>query len=84
MEQWIKEAPVRLRLTAAQAERLRQEWYYRHARFDPLPGGAQAVTLGEDNRSVVFDRLRGLGPGAELLEPAAWRAAFLAELEQMA
>jgi predicted DNA-binding transcriptional regulator YafY len=83
MDQWIQDAPVRLRLTAAQASRLEQDWYYRHARFEPLPGGAVELTLGEDNPAVVFDLLRWLGPGAELLEPRTWRAAFLAELQQM-
>jgi hypothetical protein len=42
------------------------------------------VTFGEDNPAVVFALLRWLGPGAVLVEPAAWRAAFKAELLRMA
>ncbi len=84
MEQWMKEAPVRVRLTAPQAERLRQDWYYRHAHFAPQPGGDLVMTFGEDNRAVVFDLVRWLGPGAELLEPQAWRAALRDELGRMA
>ena len=84
MTQWIEEAPVRVRLTPAQAGRLRQDWYYRHARFETLPTGQVEMTFGEDNRAVVFELLRWLGPSAELLEPAAWRAALRDELRQMA
>jgi predicted DNA-binding transcriptional regulator YafY len=84
MNQWIAEAPVTLRLTPAQGALLQQDWYYRHARFQPRPDGGVAFTFGEDNQAVVFALLRWLGPGAELLEPAAWRAAFLSELQAMA
>ncbi len=84
MAQWIKEAPVRVRLSAVQAERLRQDWYYRHAHFAPQPAGDLVMTLGEDNRAVVLALVRWLGPGAELLEPAAWRAALRDELHVLA
>jgi predicted DNA-binding transcriptional regulator YafY len=83
MEQWITDAPVTLRLTPAQAARLQQDWYYRHARYEPRPDGGLTMTFGEDDRAVAFALLRWLGPGAELLAPAAWRAAFAEELELM-
>jgi hypothetical protein len=84
MDQWIAEAPVTLRLTPAQAELLQQDWYYRHARFHPGPDGSVSFTFGEDNQAAVFALLRWLGPSAELLEPAAWRARFVNELQAMA
>jgi predicted DNA-binding transcriptional regulator YafY len=80
MHQWVCEAPVKLRLTAHQAARLKQDWYYAHAQFEDLPGGEVLMRFGEDNPAFVFDLLRWLGPGAELLEPAAWRAELCAEL----
>lgn len=83
MAQWLAEAPVTVRLTPAQAERLRQDWYYRHARYEPQPDGSVRLTFGEDDQAVVFALLRWLGPGAELLAPVAWRASLAAELRAM-
>ncbi len=31
------------------------------------------MTFGEQNPTIVLELLRWLGPGAELLEPHAWR-----------
>jgi len=84
MERWIKDAPVKIRLTSRQAERLKQDWYYRYARFEPLGGDAMLMTYGEENQAFVFELLRWLGPGAELLEPQAWRATLKEELARMA
>lgn len=83
MQAWAEESPVRLRITCAQWERLKTDWYYRHADYEQLPGGQVLMTFGEDNRQVLFDLLRWLGPGAELVEPREWRAAFRVELEEM-
>jgi predicted DNA-binding transcriptional regulator YafY len=83
MAHWMKASPVTLRLTAAQAERLKQDWYYRFARYRNTGDGAVLVTFGEDNQTTVFELLRWLGPGATLVEPIAWRAAFRAELLEM-
>jgi predicted DNA-binding transcriptional regulator YafY len=81
--QWSAEAPVRIRMTASQAERLRCDWYYGHARFDEHASGDVTMTFGEDDREVVFALLRWLGPGAELLAPEEWRAAFAADVRAM-
>jgi predicted DNA-binding transcriptional regulator YafY len=83
MARWREEAPVRIRLTRRQAERLRQDWYYRHADYAWLSEDACVMTFGEGDREVVLELLRWLGPGAELLEPAAWREAFRGELARM-
>jgi predicted DNA-binding transcriptional regulator YafY len=83
MQRWREESPVAIRLTRQQAERLQQDWYYRHALFDELAEGQILMTFGEDDRAVVLELLRWLGPGAELVAPAAWRPALRAELSQM-
>lgn len=83
MAQWATEAPVTLALTRRQAEQLQTDWYYRHARFADLADGRVAMTFGEDDQAVVFTLLRWLGPGAQLLEPQAWRAAWRAELHAL-
>jgi len=83
MEQWREESPVSIRMTHAQAERLRQDWYYRHARYEQLAGDQVLMSFGQDDQRIVFELLRWLGPGAELVAPASWRAALRAELAAM-
>lgn len=83
MARWAAEAPVVLSLTPGQAERLRGDWYYGHARFDPEHGGRVRMVFGEDDRAIVFALLRWLGPGARLVEPAAWRQAWRDQLALM-
>jgi len=83
MGEWRRRAPVAIRLSPAQANRLRRDCYYRHARFERIAGDAVVMTFGEDNRAAVLELLRWLGPGAELLEPADWRDAVREELRCM-
>jgi predicted DNA-binding transcriptional regulator YafY len=83
MEQWQRNAPVVIRLTRTQAERLQRDWYYRHARFEESAGNQVIMTIGEENQTIVFELLRWLGPGAELVEPRAWREQMKEELQQM-
>ncbi len=83
MEDWRHRAPVKIRLSCAQAERLQQDWYYRHAHFEPITQDQVLMTFGEQNPTVVLELLRWLGPGAELLEPQAWRERMREELRQM-
>lgn len=84
MRRWAAESPVRIRLTPQQATRLQHDWYYRHAAFAPCADGGVLMQFGDTSRSAVFELLRWLGPGAELLEPQAWRAELYAELRAMA
>jgi predicted DNA-binding transcriptional regulator YafY len=81
--QWTAEAPVRIRMTPGQADRLRRDWYYGHARFEEDASGGVTMTFGEDDREVVFGLLRWLGPGAELLAPEEWRDAFAADVRAL-
>ena len=83
MEQWREESLVIIRLTRRQATRLQQDWYYRHAEYAPLDENQVLMMFGEDDRDVVLDLVRWLGPGAELIEPRAWRSALQTELRQI-
>jgi predicted DNA-binding transcriptional regulator YafY len=83
MDQWQRNAPVVIRLTRSQAERLQRDWYYRHARFEEKAGNQMIMTIGEENPAIVFELLRWPGPGAELVEPKAWREQMKEELQQM-
>lgn len=83
MERWADSAPVTIRMTAAQAERLKRDWYYGHARFEPCQAGDVLMTFGEADRQLVFELLRWLGAGAELVAPAGWRADFAAEIRAL-
>jgi predicted DNA-binding transcriptional regulator YafY len=83
METWIEASPVVLRISCAQAAKLRADWYYRYARFEEAGPDAVTMTFGEGRPSVVFELVRWLGPGAELVAPAAWRDLLRDELEQM-
>ncbi len=83
MQRWRQETPVRIRLTRHQASRLQQDWYYRHAQYEPLDEQTMVMTFGEDDAEAVLELLRWLGPGAELLEPQQWRAAMRAQLARL-
>jgi predicted DNA-binding transcriptional regulator YafY len=83
MEQWRQLSPVKIRLSSTQAERLQEDWYYRHAHFEPTTEQQVIMTFGENNPTFVLELLRWLGPGAELLEPQAWREQVREELRQM-
>jgi predicted DNA-binding transcriptional regulator YafY len=81
--QWSRECPVRIVMTPQQAARLQLDWYYQHAVFTLEPDGRVTMTFGNSRQDIVVELLRWLGPGAELIEPAEWRDALAAELEQM-
>jgi hypothetical protein len=83
MAEWRVNAPVVVRLASAQAGRLVGDWYYRNAAFVAEEDGRVLMTIGEADRRVVLELVRWLGPGAELLEPVAWRVALREELAVM-
>lgn len=84
MSRWSESSPVRIRMTRAQADRLRMDWLYRFGDFAPDGPEHEIVTYGEAEAAKTYELLRWLGPGSELLSPAAWRDGFRAELEVMA
>jgi predicted DNA-binding transcriptional regulator YafY len=73
MSKWTGTAPVRIRLRPEQAEAMRTDWYFGFAEFEEVGPDTVVMSFGEDDPARVFELLRWLGPGAELLEPAAWR-----------
>ncbi|MEK7786093.1 MAG: hypothetical protein AAB658_11840 [Chloroflexota bacterium] len=48
-----------------------------------MSGGDALMIFGESNREFVFELMRWLGPGAELVAPEAWRADLREELKAM-
>jgi predicted DNA-binding transcriptional regulator YafY len=80
MAAWRSRAPVRLRITEKQAQRLQQDWYYRFAHYEPDDAGRVIMTIGERDRDLVLALVRWLGPGAELLAPVEWRETLREEL----
>ena len=83
MAAWRSRAPVRLRITEEQAQRLQQDWYYRFAHYEPDDAGRVIMTIGERDRDLVFALVRWLGPGAELLAPVEWRETLCEQLTAM-
>ena len=75
---------MRILLGGKAAARLQRDWFYCHSRFEPQADGRVVMCYGEGDRELVFALLRWLGPEAELLEPAAWRAPFADSLQGMA
>ncbi|MBL8967527.1 MAG: WYL domain-containing protein [Spirochaetaceae bacterium] len=82
MARWSDEAPVRVALTPAQAERLGRDWYFGNADFSEEEGRI-VMRYSEDDFEAVAALVRWLGPGAELLEPAAWRPRLAAGLDRL-
>lgn len=72
MQRWIAESPVRLRVTAPQAERLSQDWFFGSGELHPLPDGSFEFCWGENEFERVRELLAWLGAPARLLAPADW------------
>lgn len=83
MDTWRERAPVRLRITTEQAQRLQHDWYYRFAHYEPCDDGKITMTYGERDAELVLALVRWLGPGAELLSPKEWRATLRTQLGSM-
>lgn len=83
MTAWRQRAPVRLRVTKEQMQRLQRDWYYRFALYEPAEDGSVMMTFGERDPELVLALVRWLGPGAEILSPLAWRTKLRAQLEAM-
>jgi predicted DNA-binding transcriptional regulator YafY len=84
MRTWDKEGGgSRIRLTAAAAERLRRDWYYRHAAVTP-DGEGFIMSLPDADPRTVLPLVRWLGTEAEILSPDLLRDALRVELEAMA
>ena len=70
---------TRIRLSRAAADRLRRDWYYRHAAYAEEED-AVAMTLADTDPNVILPLVRWLGAEAEILSPPALRESIAAEL----
>jgi predicted DNA-binding transcriptional regulator YafY len=85
MRRWEAEGPTAaIRLTAAQADLLGRDWYYRHGRYEDRPDGSVMLRLPTESAEELLPLMRWLGPGAELIEPADLRRRLADELAAMA
>ena len=85
MRRWEREDEIsEIRVTAAQAARLAEDWYYRHAVFTPAEDGRIAISIPTTSRDRLYPLIRWLGPGAELISPASLRPDLARQLSQMA
>lgn len=85
-DRWFEEderSVTRIRLTPALAERLRQDWFYRHARFSVESGDVIMAVPEIDPRSIL-PLARWLGPEAELLSPEPLRRQMAEEARRLA
>ena len=83
MAAWAKSSPVRIRMTPAQAERLKLDWFFGLSSFERTGENEVIMTYGEVDAPYVMQLVRWLGPGAEILEPLEWRDQMKDELERM-
>jgi len=80
---WAKSSPVRIRMTVEQAERLGRDWFFGFGQFARTGPDEMTMVYGEVDAAKALELVRWLGPGAELLEPAAWRARLAAEFRAL-
>jgi predicted DNA-binding transcriptional regulator YafY len=84
MRSWAKDGEgTRIRMSREAAERLRRDWYFRHATFAP-DGEGIIMSIPDTDAGTILPLVRWLGREAELLAPADLRAALQAELEETA
>ncbi len=84
MGSWSRSSPVRILMPKERAERLRRDWYFGYGQFSTAGRDQMEMLYGENEPARVFELVRWLGPGAQLLEPADWRPHLARELEIMA
>jgi predicted DNA-binding transcriptional regulator YafY len=83
MDRWREESPARIAMSLAQAERMKRDWFYGTARFEAANDGRVVMSYGEYHSEAAAALVRWLGPGAELLEPRAWRPLVAAGLRAL-
>lgn len=82
MKAWAKSSPVRIRMTPAQAERLKLDWFFGFGLFEKT-GDEVVMTYGEVDAEKALELVRWLGPGCEVIDPPEWRDQMKAELKTM-
>lgn len=83
MRSWERESEgSRIRMTREAADRLRRDWYYRHATFQ-ADGDSILMSIPDTDAGTILPLVRWLGVEAELLAPANLRAAMQVDLERI-
>lgn len=85
MRGWMEagSTSVRIRMSAEQAERLQDDWFYGQALFEDM-GDHHVMTYAEADPSRVCELVRWLGPSAELLEPVELREELARQFAELA
>lgn len=84
---WLDQEPrsvSRILLTRDLADKLRLDWFYRHARFIDQPDGSVIMSVPEVDPRSILPLVRWLGPDAELLEPRDLRRRMAEEARRLA
>ena len=82
MRSWEKGGEgTRIRLSANAAERLRRDWFYRHAAFEGDGNGGMIMTLPDTEPGVILPLVRWLGSEAEILAPESLRDRLRGDLD---
>ena len=84
MRSWARDVEgTRIRMSASAAERLRRDWYFRHATFT-ADGERVVMSIPDTDPGTILPLARWLGTEAELLAPGNLREALRVELQAMA
>jgi predicted DNA-binding transcriptional regulator YafY len=82
MRTWDQEGEgTRIRISTSAAERLRRDWYYRHASYAEDGHEHYVMTIPDTGPDVILPLVRWLGGEAEILAPEDLRARLRAELD---
>jgi predicted DNA-binding transcriptional regulator YafY len=82
MRAWDKDGEgASIRISAAAAERLRRDWFYRHASYAEDGDGRFVMTIPDSDPGTILPLVRWLGPDAELLAPVALRDRLKQEID---
>ncbi len=82
MRTWeTNKAGCRIKMSAKAADRLRRDWYYRHAAYLEGRDGRVVMSIPETDPDTILPLVRWLGPEAEILEPSNLREKLRSELD---
>jgi predicted DNA-binding transcriptional regulator YafY len=74
---------TRIRVSAGAAERLKRDWYYRHAAYS-ADGDGFVIAIPDTDPGLILPLVRWLGSEAEILSPPILRDRFRGDLEAIA
>jgi predicted DNA-binding transcriptional regulator YafY len=81
MRTWDRDGEATcIRMSVEASEKLRRDWYFRHATYEPQ-GNAIVMTIPDTDPKTILPLVRWLGTEAELLAPQDLRDSLAQELE---